>query len=169
MGFVSKYTLKKSLLILIITSSALITILPFYLILINAFKSYSQIMLSFAGFPKSLNFNNFIKGFELMSFQRVMVNSIIITIFTISGHVIVSSMCAYWLDRHPSIFKKILFITIVASMAIPIQTVIIPLVKVIRFLRFANTYYGIILSHMGLGISFNLFLYHGFENCTNGN
>ncbi|WP_338080677.1 carbohydrate ABC transporter permease [Cohnella luojiensis] len=89
-------------------------------------------------------------------------NSIIITVVSVAGILLISSMAAYQLVRHPGRTSQIIFLVILSSLIIPFQTMMIPLVKVAKDLNIINTIHGIIIMYWGFGIPLALFLYHGF-------
>ncbi|KIL41653.1 sugar ABC transporter permease [Gordoniibacillus kamchatkensis] len=135
---------------------------PFYFVVANSFKSFAELLADTSGLPKSLDWHNYARAWDVLKFPRALRNSIVITAFSDICMVVVSSLAAYRLLRYPSRTNRILFSLFIASMVVPFQTIMIPLVKVGNWLHFLNSLPGIIFCYTGLGASFTIFLYHGF-------
>ncbi|WP_088830524.1 carbohydrate ABC transporter permease [Paenibacillus tyrfis] len=147
---------------LIILLAALLFLSPFYFVLANSFKSFAELLTDTSGLPKSLNWHNYERAWEVLKFPRALRNSLLITVFSDLCMIVVSSMAAYRLLRRPTKANQILFSLFIAAMVVPFQAVMIPLVKVGNWLHFLNSLPGIVLCYTGLGVSFAIFLYHGF-------
>ncbi|GGM24211.1 sugar ABC transporter permease [Paraliobacillus quinghaiensis] len=141
---------------------ALLFLVPFYFVIVNSLKSFSEILVDAAALPNKFLFSNYVKVWDILNFPRVFVNSLIITVFSNIGIVIISSMASWKMVRTPGNFSKILFIFFVSAMVIPFQTVMIPLVKLGGMLGIMNSIPGIIIMYFGFGVPLSLFLYHGF-------
>lgn len=157
-----KYTKKTFLLEVIGIILAIIFLIPFYFVIVNSVKGFAEILLDAAALPKEILFSNFQKVWEIINFPRAFWNSLIITVLSNIGLVIISSMAAWKMVRTPGKLSKILFIFFVAAMVIPFQTVMIPLMKLGGALNLTNSIAGLVLMYFGFGIPLSLFLYHGF-------
>jgi raffinose/stachyose/melibiose transport system permease protein len=140
----------------------LIFLVPFYFVFINSVKGFSEILIDAAALPKEILFSNYAKVWEVISFQDAFLNSLIITVLSIAGIVVISSMAAWKMVRTPGKLSKFLFIFFVSAMVIPFQTVMIPLMKLGGMLGIMNSIPGIVIMYFGFGVSLSLFLYHGF-------
>lgn len=141
---------------------AVIFLIPFYFVIVNSLKSFSEILIDAAALPSEILFSNYAKVWDILNFPSAFINSLIITVFSIIGLVVISSMAAWKMARTPGKLSKILFIWFVSAMVIPFQTVMIPLIKVGGFLGIMNSIPGIIIMYFGFGVPLSLFLYHGF-------
>ncbi|MBP1154437.1 MULTISPECIES: carbohydrate ABC transporter permease [unclassified Paenibacillus] len=140
----------------------LLFLVPFYFVIANSMKSFSDLLINSANLPQSLNFDNYVKVWEIMKFPKVFMNSLLITVFSNLGLVVISSMAAYRLVRRPSKFNNLVFLAFVAAMVIPFQSIMIPLVRVASELNLMDSRTGLIICYFGFGVSLNVFLYHGF-------
>jgi raffinose/stachyose/melibiose transport system permease protein len=158
----SRYTSKTFILEIIGILLGLIFLIPFYFVIVNSVKSFSEILVDAAALPSEILFSNFTRVWEILDFSSAFFNSLIITFFSIAGLVVISSMAAWKMVRTPGKFSKILFIWFVSAMVIPFQTVMIPLIKLGGILGIMNSLPGIIIMYFGFGVPLSLFLYHGF-------
>jgi len=141
---------------------ALLFLVPFYFVLVNSVKSFGDIMSNAAGWPSQYRFDNFSKVWDIMHYPRALVNSLLITVLSNVGLVVISSMAAYQMVRRPTRTNKVLFFLFVAAMVIPFQSIMIPLVRVVSEAGLMDSQHGLIFCYFGFGVSLNLFLYHGF-------
>lgn len=141
---------------------ALLFLVPFYFVIANSMKTFGDLLVNSANLPKSLNFDNYVKAWEIMKFPKVFMNSLWITVVSNLGLVVISSMAAYRLVRRPSKFNNLIFLAFVAAMVIPFQSIMIPLVRVASELNLMDSRTGLIICYFGFGVSLNVFLYHGF-------
>ena len=138
---------------------------PFFLVLTNAFKNMSDI----TGEPLSLigshgfTIENFTKAMRKMHFWRVFGNSAIITTFTTILTILFSAMAAYVIVRNPKwTASKLTFSAMVASMVIPFQVIMVPLVAVYGgTLGLLNSRTTLIFMHVGFSVSLAVFMFHG--------
>ncbi|MFD1780995.1 carbohydrate ABC transporter permease [Fredinandcohnia salidurans] len=157
-----KYDIKKFVAEIIMIALALLFISPLYLVIVNAFKGYDEVLTSTAALPKAFNFDNFVTVWEQLNFPVVFMNTAIITVVSVAGILLISSMAAHRLVRSPGKVSNIIFFLIVSAMIIPFQTMMIPLVKVASNFNMIDSIPGLIMMYFGFGVPLAVFLYHGF-------
>ncbi|MBU3188073.1 carbohydrate ABC transporter permease [Clostridium bowmanii] len=137
-------------------------IVPFMFVLFNSFKTRKDIILNPLALPKSINFDNYISAFDKMGYMHAFTNSLIVTIFSVLLIIIFSSMTAYFLVRKRTKYTQIMFFILVASMIIPFQGIMIPLVKIYGSIGMLNNKWALIYMYIGFGAALAVFMYHGF-------
>lgn len=142
--------------------AALVYFVPFYFVLVNSVKSFGDLMRNTAGLPEMFQWDNYARVWEIMNYPLAFWNSLLVTVLSNAGLVVISAMAAYRILRRPSRLNKLLFALFVAAMVIPFQSIMIPLVKVVSASGLMDSRTGLILCYFGFGVSLNLFLYHGF-------
>jgi raffinose/stachyose/melibiose transport system permease protein len=157
-----RYTGKTFILEIIGITIAILFLIPFYFVLVNSLKSFAEILIDAAALPKEFLYSNYVKVWNILDFPKVFMNSLIITVSSVTGIVIISSMAAWKLVRTPSRLSTFLFILFISAMVIPFQTVMIPLMKLGGTLGIMNSIPGLVMMYFGFGVSLSLFLYHGF-------
>ncbi|ALS20752.1 MULTISPECIES: carbohydrate ABC transporter permease [Paenibacillus] len=162
MPSVKNYNSRTFLLEVLAILLGLLFLAPFYFVIVNSMKTFGDLLVNSANLPKSINFDNYIRAWEIMKFPKVFMNSLWITVISNVGLVIISSMAAYRLVRRPSRFNNLVFLAFVAAMVIPFQSIMIPLVRVASELNLMDSRTGLIICYFGFGVSLNVFLYHGF-------
>lgn len=138
---------------------------PFYLLVLNTFKTTQEFVLDPFSLPKFLNLDNYKDAIEKMNFKVSFRNTAIISLSTTLLNTVVSSMIAYVFSRKNWKINKILFMVLVASMVAPFQVYMIPLVKLYGgTLGLSNNLATVIYVGIGITIPFSVFLYEGFLN-----
>ena len=141
---------------------------PFLLVIINVFKTKGDITsnpLALIG-AHGFTLDNFPEAMRKMNFWRVFTNSAIITISSTVLTILVSSMAAFVIVRNGQ-WKAcaLLFSAMVASMVIPFQVLMVPLVSVYGgTLGVLNHRLTLILMHVGFSTSMATFMFHGAIN-----
>ncbi|MBQ1617052.1 MAG: carbohydrate ABC transporter permease [Ruminococcus sp.] len=137
-------------------------IFPFILVIINVFKSKGDITsdpLAIIG-AHGFTFKNFPEAMKKMNFLTVFGNSLIITVSATILTIIFSSMTAFVFVRNGR-WKlcTIMFSLMIASMVIPFQVLMVPLVSV--YGPVLNSRITLILMHVGFSVSMAVFMFHG--------
>ncbi|MCP3032522.1 carbohydrate ABC transporter permease [Halobacillus sp. A1] len=138
----------------------LIWIAPFYLMIVNAFKTKRDIFTGVLGFPEEWITGNFVEAFIDLEFLKSLFNSVLITGLSVAVIIVFSSMAGYALARNKSKLSGVMFFVFVAAMLIPFQSVMIPLVALFGQADMLNAG-GLIFMYLGFGCSLSIFLYHG--------
>ncbi|MFZ4451517.1 carbohydrate ABC transporter permease [Salibacterium aidingense] len=138
----------------------LLWISPFYLMIVNAFKSKRDIFEGVLGLPQSLRLENFVEAFVDLDFLKSLFNSVMITGLSILILILFSSMAGYALARNKSKISSVIFFVFVGAMLIPFQSVMIPLISLFGMVDMLHGG-GLIFMYLGFGCSLSIFLYHG--------
>lgn len=156
--------IKQVLTIVFLIILFLMFVFPFIMVIINVFKVKADITAD----PMALigrhgfTLQNFPAAMKKMDFFRSFGNSIIITTLATIGTIILSSMTAYLIVRNNWKINKILFALMIASMVIPFQVLMIPLVSLYGgSLGILNHRATLIFMHIGFSLSMATFMFHG--------
>jgi raffinose/stachyose/melibiose transport system permease protein len=125
---------------------ALLFLVPFYFVIVNSLKSFAEILTNASDLPHTFFFGNYSRVWTIMNFPKAFLNSLMITVFSNVGLVIISSLSAYRMVRFPSRFNQILFAVFIAAMVIPFQSIMIPLVRVADKAGLMNSIPGLVMT-----------------------
>ena len=140
-------------------------IMPFILVLINVFKDKADIVTSPLALIGAHGFTlkNFPEAMAKMDFFNVFKNSLIITICSTILTILVSAMTSFVIVRNGK-WKMCaaVFALMVASMVIPFQVLMVPLVSVYGgIFGILNSRITLIFMHVGFSVSMATFMFHG--------
>lgn len=151
--------------IIVLICALVVYMFPFVMVIINSFKIKRDIikepMVLIGSHGASLD--NYVEAFHKMNFIRAFLNSLCITGVSVVLIIITSAMCAYLFVRMDYKINKIFFGLMIASMVIPFQVIMIPLVSIYGGnLHILNHRLTLILMHVGFSTAQSVFMYHGF-------
>ena len=154
-----------TIMIIILVVLFLLFIMPFILVIINVFKTKADIVtdpLALIG-AHGFTIQNFPEAMAKMNFFNVFKNSLIITIISTVLTIFVSAMASFVIVRNGKWkFCSGLFALMVASMVIPFQVLMVPLVSVYGgIFGVLNHRLTLILMHTGFSVSMATFMFHG--------
>lgn len=156
--------IRHALMLVLLAVLFLCFIFPFILVIINVFKVKADITtdpLALIG-AHGFTISNFPEAMEKMNFWRVFSNSAFITIFSTIFTLLLSSMTAFVIVRNKWKVTALLFALMIASMVIPFQVLMIPLVSLYGgILGILNHRATLILMHVGFSLSMATFMFHG--------
>jgi len=150
----------------------LLFMFPFLLVIINSAKTSFEV----TQYPLALptRWGNLIDNIvniwtsESVRYPSSLLSSTIITAVSLVLINLFSAMAGWALVRTKTKTSSFIFFLFVASMVIPFQIVMFPLlswfrtVTVATGVRLLRTYQGIILSYIGFGAPLSIFMFHGF-------
>lgn len=151
--------------IIVLICALVVYMFPFVMVIINSFKTKRDIIkepMALIG-SHGASLDNYVEAFHKMNFIRAFLNSLCITGVSVVLIIITSAMCAYLFVRMDYKINKIFFGLMIASMVIPFQVIMIPLVSIYGGnLHILNHRLTLILMHVGFSTAQSVFMYHGF-------
>jgi raffinose/stachyose/melibiose transport system permease protein len=158
----NKYTGKTFIGEILAILLGLVFLVPFYYLLSNSLKPFAEILTNTSALPKAFMLDNYVNAFEKLNYLKVFTNSVIITAISNVVLVVFCSMAAYMLVRTKKKISNVIFMTFVAAMIIPFQSIMIPLIKTAGNFGLLNSIWGLVIMYLGFGSGMTIFLYHGF-------
>ena len=139
-------------------------IFPFLMVIINVFKTKADITsdpLALLG-AHGFTLQNFPEAMKKMNFWQSFGNSALITISSTILTIIFSAMTAFVIVRNNWKACTLLFSLMIASMVIPFQVLMIPLVSLYGgTLGILNHRATLIFMHTGFSLAMATFMFHG--------
>lgn len=149
-------------------------LIPFYWMIITAFKSNSLLELEqttgvFYFFPPEITFANFIRVFGAASsvnFGRYYLNTIIVALSTMLMTVVTTILASFAFARLNFRMKEPLFTLMIATMMIPGEMMVITNFQTISILEWRDTFQALILP-FGISVFYIFFLRQTFQQIPN--
>lgn len=142
--------------------AGILFMMPVFLIVMNAFKPNTEIMLSFLSFPKSLYLHNFEEAMRLMNFWTAFGNTAVIAVGTVLLSVTVSYMAAYGISHIKGKISDRFYLFFVLGQLVSIHTVMVYISVMATRFHMNNTLWGMILIHGGFNSAFGVMTYTGY-------
>jgi len=112
---------------MMLTIAVIMSLAPFALVLINAFKSHTAIVQNPLALPESVNLANFRGAWKGANFTVGIGNSLILTLSTVFITVLTATLAAFPLARRRIASWKLISIYFLVSVTVPIQLFLFPL------------------------------------------
>lgn len=142
---------------------ALVALVPFLYMLATAMTPqsfsmpYPPILI-----PENAYFGNFIEAWNANHFSQYFVNSLLIGVMATVVIMFVSSAGAYAFARMRFPGREVIFYLYLFSMMVPTVTNLIPQFLMLKELRLVDTYLGLLLIYIGIGVPSNTFFLRNF-------
>lgn len=160
----SKSSFREALTYIFLFILALAFLAPIAIIIMNSVKGnfyISQSPFSIPNYETFVGAENFIKGFKQSDFMKSFFNSAFITLFSVAGIVLMTSMTAWFIVRVKNKLTKLLYYLFVFSMIVPFQMVMYTMTYYAFELNLNNRI-GIIFIYLGFGAGLSVFMFSGF-------
>lgn len=153
---------KKALSITFICILAVIYIYPVFLMFMNSFKPFGEIVADAIAFPTKMEWANYTYVIDKIDYLRLFGNNVMITVIGIVGIVVFSSAAAYIMDRRRTRYTKFAHFLIITPMLIPFQTIMITLLKAMNVIHLSGSRVGLGIQYWGFGIPMATFIFFNF-------
>ena len=144
---------------------AVTSLYPILWLISSSLKESSQVFVDAANLiPKDFKIENYAngwKGFGGISFSRFFLNTFWVVILSVLGTVIVCPFVAYGFARMNFKFKRFWFLTVMLSLMLPAQVVMVPQYIMFNKFGWVNTYLPLIIP-LWFGNAFFIFQHMQF-------
>ncbi len=170
---VKKLTLSGILIRLVFFFLAIYVLFPFFLVVINIFRTATDIVSSPVS-TTGMKFGNLSSNLKAVinnsnfSFWSAFGTSALVTFISITLLALFGGMAAWVICRNKTKWSTFIYMVFIASMIIPFQVVMLPLISTFRdvgkFLGIGmlQTFHGIIFAYLGFGGAMTVFILTGF-------
>ena len=141
---------------------------PIIMVFFNSFKG--SLFISNAPFelpvlegenPSYVGFANYFTGVKKIGFFSAFGYSLWITVMSVGGILLVSSMLAWYITRIKNNLSSVIYYSLVFSMIVPFQMVMFTVTKIANVMHLDNPI-GIIVIYIGFGAGLSTFMFSGF-------
>ena len=161
-----RYTKGTAVREVVVWIAALLTLMPFYFLVITALKPSEELLSTGTSAPPSRptveNFAEVLTGGGDSNILLGLFHSVVITLGSIAGMVLIGSLAAYVLVRSTARWGTITFYLFLVAIILPTQLGLIPLYIGARTLGLTGSIWGMIVLYVGTLMPLAVFLYAGF-------
>ncbi|MGI5379132.1 carbohydrate ABC transporter permease [Streptomyces sp. CA-251387] len=143
--------------------AAVLFLIPFYLIVRNAFMTDPEITgEEWKWFPTDIQWGNIAEPFDdvTVDFARSMWNSLVVAVLHTTGILLICSLAGYGLARIPYRHANKIFYAVLATLMVPTAVTFVPSFVLVSSLGWVDTYRGLIIP--GLFSGFTCFLFRQY-------
>ena len=140
---------------------AIMIIYPMFWIIMSSFKDYNGIFKDVWGLPKEWLFENYKLAWE-KGISNYFVNSLIVSVGTIIGVVLISTFAAFGICQMKSRFASLCFLLIMGGLLLSPQVCLLPLYILLKNLGLKDTYFALILPYIAFRLPVSVMLIRSF-------
>lgn len=141
----------------------LVWLLPVIAAFVTSFRTMDEINSGgFWSIPSALTMDNFVRAWTQARVSKYLINSFIITIPSLFGMLLLSSMGAYALARYRFKGSMFLYFVFVAGTMLPFQILMLPVFQLTNALGLFDSYGSLILIHTAFQLGFCTFVLRNF-------
>ncbi len=152
---------------------AVYVLFPFFLVVINSFKDSANITsnpigLNGASFSRLISNLNEVINNSSFTFWQTFGYSALITVLSLGLLALFGAMAAWVICRNKTVWSSVIYFTFIASMIIPFQVVMLPLISTFRDvgkfigIPMLKSVPGIVFAYLGFGGAMTVFILVGF-------
>jgi raffinose/stachyose/melibiose transport system permease protein len=148
---------------LAIVASIVVFLVPFAFIVLTAVKDRKQAALRNFDLPINWQFwDNLVAVVQTRDYMLVtaFINSIILTVVSVTLMVVLAAMVGFVLQRRPSRWTRIVNFFVLAGLIMP--PAVVPTIWVLQSIGLFKTMHGMILIEVAYGLSFAVLLFRAF-------
>ena len=133
--------------------------LPMVFVIINAFKTFGEVVMDPLALPEEWNLNNFKEVMKTGNYVKVFLNTIYFAVLSGTIVLVLSSMAGYKLSRMDNRASKITMLVFMIAMMLPFPVIMIPLATVASKLNISNNLTLVSVLNAGFSCSLAVIMY----------
>ncbi|MFD0696453.1 carbohydrate ABC transporter permease [Paenibacillus sp. GCM10027628] len=154
----SKTILPQAVLIVL----GIIFAIPFLWLIATSMKSLNEIsQTTLSIIPQRIHWDNYSRVFERIPYLRYTMNTLFVSVLSVIGQLISSSLVAYSISKIEWKGRNLIFPIIIATMLLPFQVTMIPLYVIFQKLHLVGSYWPLIIPTF-TGAPFYIFMLRQF-------
>lgn len=148
-------------LLLILLIGFVMVAYPLFWVIMSSLKSTEDITLAIWSPPEKPLWENYVNAWN-RGISGYFVNSFIVTMSTIAGVIVLSSLGAYGLSRFRAGWLKVVLVMIMGGMMLNPQVCLVPLYGLLTKLKIRNTLLALIIPYISFRLPLNTLLIRSF-------
>ncbi|AZO37336.1 ABC transporter permease subunit [Mesorhizobium sp. M2A.F.Ca.ET.037.01.1.1] len=155
-------TIRNGAIQLLLAVNAVIMIYPLFVMVASSFKTNAEIFSSPLSLPTHFSTANLEKVWTETNFVRYLANSVGITAASVALILMFSTLAGYAIARYRFRLSSLVLMFFLSGMTVPLKLAIIPLFIQLDTLGLVDSYFGLVLVYVAMGIPSAVFIMTGF-------
>jgi len=146
----------------VLLGGAVVLLIPFVFMVSSSLKTEAEVASgSFSLLPEHVQWQNYPQSLSQMRFRPALANTVVITVLSVLGQILSSSLVGFGFARFQFRGRNILFIIMLSTMMLPAQVTMIPVFVLFRALGWIDTFWPLIIPAW-LASPFFVFMFRQF-------
>ncbi len=131
-------------------------------VIITSLKTNQELYANVWGLPKIPQWSNYVNAWQKSHMGNYVLNSVVVSTISVIATGCIGSMAAYILGRFRFWGNRLLLMTFLAGLAIPIQLILVPVYLLFHRLRISNSLPALAAMYVTVCLPFTIFVLTGF-------
>ncbi len=158
----SKKPIARIALYALMITYALSILVPLVIMISTSFKTNAEIFNNPFGLPESLNFDAYTTLFVISNYGRYFMNSIGVTIISLTVAVTVSALASYAISKYQFKYSRALYVFFVVGLIVPIKLGTIDIMITMLNLKLFDTLWALIIVYIAMAIPLSVFILYDY-------
>jgi ABC-type glycerol-3-phosphate transport system permease component len=135
-----------------------VALYPVYFVIATSFKTRPEYVANRFGLPAALTLVNYVEIFRRFNFWQTLANSIFTTAGGVVLCLVLAIMLAYAVTKMRLPGRNYVFILVIGTLVLPVQTILFPLYQTLHDLNFVGQYWGLMVAYATYGLPLSVYL-----------
>lgn len=156
-----KFGIGEVLILILLLIGVVVIVYPLFWMVMSSLKNYKEIYNNVWGLPTTWKFSNYAVAWK-KGISNYFLNSLIVTVSTVMGVIIIASLCAFGLSRYRFKGMNIALVFCMGGMMLNPQVCVVPLYVLLQKLGIHNTRFAMILPYIAFRLPLTVLLIRSF-------
>jgi ABC-type glycerol-3-phosphate transport system permease component len=143
---------------ILLAAFGFVALYPVYFVIVSSLKNRREYVSNLFGLPHQWTLVNYAEVFDRFNLWRALLNSILTTAGGVVICVVLALVLAYAVTKMRLPFRNFIFVFVIGTLVLPVQTILFPLYQTLIDLRFVGKYWGLMLAFATFGLPLTVYL-----------
>jgi ABC-type glycerol-3-phosphate transport system permease component len=135
-----------------------VALYPVYFVIVSSLKSRREYVSNIFGLPQALSLVNYAEVLDRFNLWKALFNSIVTTAGGVVLCVVLALVLAYAVTKMRLPLRNFIFVFVIGTLVLPVQTILYPLYQTLIDLRFVGRYWGLMIAFATFGLPLSVYL-----------
>ena len=143
---------------ILLAAFGFVALYPVYFVIVSSLKSRREYVSNRFGLPTEWTLVNYVEVFDRFNLGRALFSSVITTAGGVLLCVVLALVLAYAVTKMRLPLRNLIFVLVIGTLVLPVQTILFPLYQTLIDLRFVGTYWGLMVTFATFGLPLTVYL-----------
>jgi ABC-type glycerol-3-phosphate transport system permease component len=143
---------------ILLAAFGFVALYPVYFVIVSSLKSRREYVTNLFGLPRHWTLVNYAEVLDRFNLWRALLNSVLTTAGGVLICVLLALVLAYAVTKMRLPMRNLVFIVVIGTLVLPVQTILFPLYQTLIDLHFVGKYWGLMLAFATFGLPLTVYL-----------
>jgi raffinose/stachyose/melibiose transport system permease protein len=135
-----------------------VALYPVYFVIVSSLNTRREYVSNMFGLPHQLSLANYAEVLDRFNLWRALLNSFVTTAGGVVLCVLLALVLAYAVTKMRLPFRNFIFVFVIGTLVLPVQTILYPLYQTLIDLRFVGKYWALMVVFATFGLPLSVYL-----------